>query len=133
MIAGIGKHLTGESALVTEALAVKEGLKLARNKGLLSNVVFEMDSELVYKSVVSADNRADWRLSPVLADIRSLADHFSGVKFKCVKRKANMAADWVATRSRMGMCFADLSQNQPSSLVHILCKDGLPAPHSDFV
>ncbi|OMP14215.1 putative ribonuclease H protein, partial [Corchorus olitorius] len=68
-----------------------------------------MDSELVYKGVTSNDKKADWRLSPVLADIRSIAALFVNVKFYCVKRKANMVADWVATRSRMGMSFVDLS------------------------
>ncbi|OMP10728.1 hypothetical protein COLO4_04321 [Corchorus olitorius] len=93
-IAGSGKKVLGDSALIIKALAVKEGMNLP--------------------------------FSYILIVLRTC---FSNVDFKCVRREANMAADWLVVQSRLGMRFADISRYQPSSLVRILNKDSLPAPH----
>ena len=39
-----------------------------------------------------------------------------------------MAADWVADKATKGMCDLGWIVQPPSFLVHILDKDGLPAP-----
>ncbi|OMO94054.1 reverse transcriptase [Corchorus capsularis] len=128
LLHGLGKQVKGDSALMIEAIAVKTGLKLAKEMRL-SNIIVEMDSEVLYKNIVDRGKNRDWRIGPILADIDHLSTCIDSIKFNFVKRNANLAADWIATRSRTEMSFADLSRYQPSSLVQILNKDGLPAPH----
>ncbi|OMO94917.1 reverse transcriptase [Corchorus capsularis] len=129
LIDGAGKMVIGDSVLISEALAVKEGMKLAHLLHI-EQVVVEMDCEILFKSILNPIVGSDWKIRPIVADIVSLKNCFNAVEFKCVKREANMAADWVAVQSRLGMSFAELSRYKPSSLVRILDKDGLPAPHS---
>ncbi|XVE77715.1 hypothetical protein DITRI_Ditri13aG0085300 [Diplodiscus trichospermus] len=47
-------------------------------------------------------------------------------------RKANSAADWVASQTITRKCCQDWVSRPPSSLVHILNKDGLLAPPSFY-
>ncbi|OMO49773.1 hypothetical protein COLO4_38392 [Corchorus olitorius] len=132
LIEGDGKKVIGDSVLISEALAVKEGMKLA-NILHMEQVEVEMDCECSFRSIMNPTVGADWKIRPIVADIVSLKNCFNVVEFKCVKRDANMAADWVAIQSRLGMGFAELSRYQPSSLVRILEKDGLPTPHSSVL
>ncbi|OMP05396.1 hypothetical protein COLO4_08881 [Corchorus olitorius] len=128
LISGAGKKVVGESALCVEALAFKEGMKIAKSLQL-DKIIVETDCEILYKSFVNHGKGLDWRIEPVLADINHLVKWFKVVEYRCVKREANMAADWIVVQSRLRMSFADLGRYQPSSLVKILDKDGLPAPH----
>ena len=47
---------------------------------------------------------------------------------RLIRRAANMAADWVATQSKEGMCPTGWLGQPPSSLVLVLSRDGVPAP-----
>ncbi|XVE73250.1 hypothetical protein DITRI_Ditri11bG0102000 [Diplodiscus trichospermus] len=68
-----------------------------------------------------------------LRDIREKLKQIPFCQFQWIKRKANQAADWIATQTISRKCRQDWVLHPPSSVVHILNKDGLPTPHCSFV
>ncbi|OMO57610.1 hypothetical protein COLO4_35238 [Corchorus olitorius] len=95
LLNGIGRRVLADEALTVEALAIKDGCKLAREKGY-EKIVMESD------------------FAGVMGDIN---------------RKNGRAADWVSKQYNMGIDLMTWVDRPPSSLVHILNKDGLPCPH----
>ena len=63
-----------------------------------------------------------------IKDIQVRIDSFEGFECAWISRKANQAADWVAKQVKKGVCLSNWVGLSPSSLVHILSRDGLPAP-----
>ena len=62
-------------------------------------------------------------------DIKHLLKQISEKKVVLVRRNANCIADWIAKEAMKGMSEFDWIKQPPSSLMYILDKDGLPAPH----
>ncbi|KAM2419686.1 hypothetical protein ACFXTH_026239 [Malus domestica] len=56
------------------------------------------------------------------------SDSLEGCCWSWVPRLANQSADRLASRSNVEMCGNIWVRRPPSSLVHILNKDGLPCP-----
>ncbi|XVF61447.1 hypothetical protein PTKIN_Ptkin08bG0130300 [Pterospermum kingtungense] len=94
------------SSIVAEAMAVKEGILLAKEMGY-QNIILETDSK---------------------SDIVKLKDSFAGFRCSWVNKKANKVAGWLARLIKKGMSCVGRVLVPPSSLVHILDKDGLPVP-----
>ncbi|KAM1324321.1 hypothetical protein PS2_045096 [Malus domestica] len=69
-----------------------------------------------------------WEAFPTLTRILRLMDVFQRCRWSWVLRSANMAAHRLASRSNTEMCGSSWVNQPPSSLVHILNKDGLPCP-----
>ena len=93
-----------------------------------NHVIFETDSEIVYKECATAGDGNRWKLRSVVKDIKELLHQIPIKKLQAINRNANEAADWVASQAIKGMCDNGWLRLPPSSLVHILNKDGLPVP-----
>lgn len=94
LLHGAGVKVSGDSVFGLEAMAVKAGLKMAKQLDL-KQIEVEMDNEVLFRSLTSNSKGSDWCISPVIADIEHLLRSFYAVEFKWVCREANSAADWV--------------------------------------
>ena len=98
----------------------------------LKKVVFETNSEVIYKEVTKRKDFSNWKINPVLHDVKEMALEIEELKWIKVKWGANLAADWVAlwlaNQFKKRMCISNWVNSLPSSLVFILDKDGLPVP-----
>ncbi|KAM1315433.1 hypothetical protein ACFX2F_019187 [Malus domestica] len=56
------------------------------------------------------------------------SDSLEGCRWSWVPRLDNQSADRLASRTNLEMCGKTWDRRPPSSLVHILNKDGLPCP-----
>ena len=128
LVDGIYAKVKADSALVAEALAVREGFKLAIAKDY-RKVEIEMDSLIVYSKITKIRKEKQWKIWPIIRDILRLRNQILEKKILWIRRNANKAADWVATQANRGICRFGWVVQQPSSSVYILDKDGLPAPH----
>ena len=88
----------------------------------------ETDSEIMYKEIIDKKNERNWRLYPFVKEIQERIRGFEGFECKWIARSTNHAADWIAKQVRKGMSYSNWVNMPSSSLVHILNKDGLPAP-----
>ena len=68
------------------------------------------------------------KIDPIIATVKKQREQFQEVNFVHIKRDANQAAHWVARKSLKEMCPEGWVKKHPSSLVHILSRDGFPAP-----
>ncbi|KAI5351195.1 hypothetical protein L3X38_004086 [Prunus dulcis] len=154
-IGGLAAQVRAQSPLMAEVLALKYGLLRAKELNLV-NIVVEYDSQVAINSVmrdVSSSNwelypiivveydsqvainsvlrdvsSSNWELYPILKDIRFLKASFTNLNWAWVPREANRSADAIASLARKGMCLESWLVRPPSSLVHILSRDGLPCP-----
>ncbi|CAN6676168.1 unnamed protein product [Malus baccata var. baccata] len=74
--------------------------------------------------IVESDTKEN--ISALAQDL--IKDIFQSCCWSWVPRSANLAADRLASRSNTEMCGSTWISRPPSSLVHILNKDGLPCP-----
>ncbi|XP_008240491.1 PREDICTED: uncharacterized protein LOC103338992 [Prunus mume] len=118
-----------ESAIMAEAIAGLEGCKWASELGL-SKVCFEFDSkELVeVQSVKGNIKRGRWNLYPLISRIRECNSIFSNCNWAWTGRKNNEAADHLASLALSRLSPEVWVPRPPTSLVHILNRDGLPCP-----
>ena len=128
LVDGYYGKVKADSVLVVEAKAVKRGVKLAIEKNY-HKVIVKMDSKIVHDEIVKEKMEINWRIWPLIRDIRRMLEQMEEKKVKIIRRNANRAADWVALQAKRGMCNNGWILQPPSSLVHILNKEGLPAPH----
>ncbi|KAM1275713.1 hypothetical protein ACFX13_026101 [Malus domestica] len=96
---------------VAEALAIWFGCEFAKSLGL-NRIIVESDSK---------EN-----ISALAQDM--IKDIFQSCRWSWVPRSANLAVDRLASRSNTEMCGSTWISRPPSSLVHILNKNGLPCP-----
>ncbi|KAM2691341.1 hypothetical protein EV2_005754 [Malus domestica] len=127
LINGVSTPCLSSSALQTEANAALLAVRSAKDSNF-SDVVFESDSLELIRSLKNDFKKANWTIFPLLIQIRNLSSQFRLLNWRWVPRQANSAADWVASHCKKGMCFNVWVIRPPSSLVHILSKDGLPCP-----
>ncbi|BFG30815.1 hypothetical protein CerSpe_170890 [Prunus speciosa] len=126
-IGGLTAQVRAQSPLMAEVLALKHGLLRAKELNLV-NVVVESDSQVAISSVQRDISSCNWELYPILKDIRFLKAYFTNLNWTWVPREVNRSADAVASLARKGMCLESWLERPPSSLVHILSRDGLPCP-----
>ena len=96
-------HLITDCALVAEALAVREGFKLAIAKGY-KKVEIEMDSLVVYSEITKLKKEKQWRIWSVVRNIWKLKNQVPEEKILLIRRNANRVADWVASQAIKRMC-----------------------------
>ena len=77
-----------------EALACKKAISFAIKLGL-QDVVFEVDSEIIYKHLVS-DSKCMTAFSHIVEDSHRLATSLRSVSFSHVRRKGNKVVDKLA-------------------------------------
>lgn len=68
-------------------------------------------------------SEGNWRIIPLILEIRSLSSWFISIKWEWISCQANQAAHAAAALSNM-------TSQPPPSLVLVLAKDGLPCPNS---
>ncbi|KAM1926825.1 hypothetical protein ACFX13_033950 [Malus domestica] len=91
-------------------------------------IVAESDSLEVISSLKGDIARGSWEVFPILDSILRLRNSFQGCRWSWVPRLANRSADLLASRSNVEMSGITWVRRPPSSLVHVLNKDGLPCP-----
>ncbi|OMO73113.1 hypothetical protein COLO4_27245 [Corchorus olitorius] len=85
----------GRRVLADEALAIKDGCKLAKEQGY-EKIVVESDSVAVICDINRNDGRYAWKISIIIGDIKEFLKSFKKVRLSLVKCEVNSAADWVA-------------------------------------
>ncbi|XP_050117706.1 uncharacterized protein LOC126595464 [Malus sylvestris] len=75
------------------------------------------------------NSMGSWDAFPLLAKCTSLGKAFQDCRWSWVPRSANKAADSLASRQSREVCDFVWVNRPPSSLVHVLCNDGLLCPH----
>ncbi|CAN6727617.1 unnamed protein product [Malus baccata var. baccata] len=78
---------------------------------------------------LGSDTRGSWEAFPILARCKRMGEAFNDCRWSWTPRSANMAADRLALRQSREVCDNIWVDRPPSSLVHVLCNDGLPCPH----
>ena len=81
-----------DNVLMVEAKAVKRRVKLAIEKNY-HKVVVEMDLKTVHDEIVKEKMKRNWRIWPLIRDIRRMLMQIEEKQVKVIKRNANRAAD----------------------------------------
>ncbi|OMO55679.1 reverse transcriptase [Corchorus capsularis] len=124
-----GKMCSATTALITEALALREAVGYIVRTGC-HKAYFEVDSAELHRNIIEKDAvKLDWRIKHIVQDTQLMLNSIQEKEIRKICRSANKAADWFANQSRLRMLCRDWRQFPPSSLVKIWNKDGVPAPH----
>ncbi|KAM3002069.1 hypothetical protein FF2_038272 [Malus domestica] len=121
-------RVTAFSVAVEEALAVLHECEFGRNMGW-NFVIVESDFQESISCIRDLDTMGSWEAFPILARCKRLGESFNDCRWSWIPRSANMAADLLALRQSREVCDNIWVNRPPSSLVHVLCNDGLPCPH----
>ncbi|KAI5328426.1 hypothetical protein L3X38_027823 [Prunus dulcis] len=116
-----------ENALIAEATRLWEGCKFAKERGH-NMVCFESDSLELIQSVRGSFGRGSWTLYQILTLIRNEQRYVEECRWNWTSRNCNQAANHL-TSLALSRSTEVWVERPPTSLVHILCKDGLPCPH----
>ncbi|XP_009344695.2 uncharacterized protein LOC103936570 [Pyrus x bretschneideri] len=111
-----------------EAAAILLGCELAKALAL-ECIIVESDSKENILCLAQGCSRGSWEAFPVISKALRLGGLFQDCRWSWVPRSANLAAHVLASRSIPEMCDVNWVNFPPSSLVHVLNKDGLPCPH----
>ncbi|KAM1294906.1 hypothetical protein ACFX1Q_015702 [Malus domestica] len=120
-------EILAANAEAAEAYAILCGCEVAVSLGL-PQVILESDSKENISILEKATSSGSWEAFPIRAKIRRIAESFQCCRWSWVKRSANMTAHCLASRRNTEMCGLTWINTPPSSLVHVLNKDGLPCP-----
>ncbi|KAL6214019.1 hypothetical protein ACLB2K_013457 [Fragaria x ananassa] len=115
------------SVMAAEALAIKLGLSLASSLSL-SSFQLESDSLVLISTLSNSLSIVDWTAARSIAWIRENLKLFQQVNWRWASRKANEAADWVASLALRRVCPIDWFSNPPTSLMRILLFDAVSPP-----
>lgn len=99
---GIAQKVNAHSALMTEALALKEAVSFSE-RFRFDDAVFEIDSEELY-GALSTIRKYRWEVEPVIMDIREILSRIKQSRVNLVRRSANEASNWIAVNTKMGKC-----------------------------
>ncbi|KAM1262994.1 hypothetical protein ACFX2G_028665 [Malus domestica] len=115
------------SVVFAEAMALLKGCELTVELGFRW-IVAESDSLEVVSSLKGDISHGSWEVFLILENILRLGTSFQGCRWSWVPRLANQSADRLASRTNLETCDKTWVRRPPSSLVHIINKDGLPCP-----
>ena len=116
------------SVAMVEAMAVMFGCRLGLQRGW-NSVILESDSLETISCLKDVSSKGSWEAFPFIAKCRNLGKVFLECRWSWVPRSANRVADLLASRSCKEVCDLVWVDRPPSSLIHVLCNDGLPCPH----
>lgn len=97
-------RVLGDHVVSLEGQAVFHALLAARRKGF-DRVIVEMDSSIIYRSLVEDELACPWQAVSILHDTNFLRSSFTSCVFSLVPRLANALADWVAKMALGGTFF----------------------------
>ena len=126
VIVGISMKVSRKTSLETKAEALRERVHLDERSGM-KKIVLEIDSEIMYKEIMGRQTQGRRKMYPYVHDIHMRKTSFEGFQCSWVRR-ANQAADCIVNQVKKGMSCSNWVILPPSSFVHILSRDGLPAP-----
>lgn len=115
------------NVLTAKVLAMLKGCQLATNFGY-RQVIFESDSKETILSLSRSLNAGRWEAVPTLTFVKRMEASFQDCRWSWSPRTANMASHSLVSRDNTEMCNVTWVNRPPSSLVHVLNKDGLPYP-----
>ncbi|XP_008362056.2 uncharacterized protein [Malus domestica] len=115
------------SVAAAEACALLRGCELGSALGC-SSVILESDSRESISCLSGNLDSGSWEAFPILARVKQLSEAFQFCRWSWVPRLANSLADFLASVGCPEMCDRVWVDRPPSSLVHVLNKDGLPCP-----
>ncbi|CAN6577621.1 unnamed protein product [Malus baccata var. baccata] len=113
---------------MVEAMAIMHGCNLRISRGWRL-IVVESDSSDSISCLKNSARNGSWDAFPFIAKCSNLGGSFQECRWSWVPRSANSAADLLASRRCKEVCDLIWVNRPPSSLVHVLCNDGLPCPH----
>ena len=115
------------SVACAEALAILLGCELGISCGWRS-IIIESDSADSINFLQDVAKLGSWEAFPTLVKCSRLGKSFHQCRWSWVPRLANSAADLLASRNCREACDVVWVDRPPSSLVNVLCNDGLPGP-----
>ncbi|KAM2728910.1 hypothetical protein EV1_000356 [Malus domestica] len=127
-LAAVRSSISAPSFFVAESFAILRGCELGASMGF-SSVIIESDSLQAISCLNGSLENGSWEAFPILARAARVGSAFQNCRWSWVPRSANMAADALASAGITKMCDFVWVDRPPSSLVHVLCNDGLPCPH----
>ncbi|XP_068329845.1 uncharacterized protein [Pyrus communis] len=116
------------SVAVAEAAAILLGCELAFELEL-DCIIVESDSRENIHCLTQDISRGSWEAFPDISKALRIGGNFQDCRWSWTPRSANLAAHALASRRNPEMCDVVWVNIPPSSLVHVLNKDGLPCPH----
>lgn len=108
------------SALVAEALAVRDALRLVRSMNL-QHVVFELDNASIIDA--SRGTKEFREIQNIIHDIIFIKTSFSSCGFTWVKRTGNKVAHQIAALAKSNMLQGNWVMNLPESLQKVILED----------
>lgn len=127
LIDGDSELCFASSALEAECRAALLASNLARRLNP-SPIIFESDSLTLIKNINAPVHQLHWNISPLIQKIWMSHKPSSHFIWLWTPRLTNCAADHVASLVVRKMCPEVWVLRPPSSLMHILSRDGLPCP-----
>lgn len=112
---------------MAEAMAIWHGCKLGVSKGW-NSIIVASDSLESISFLRDLARKGSWDAFPILRKCSSLGMAFQECHWSWVPRLANSAANHLASRQCREVRDHIWVDRPPSSLVHVLCNDGLPCP-----
>ncbi|XP_062021317.1 uncharacterized protein LOC133737852 [Rosa rugosa] len=122
LLHGVTKYVCTSSPLLAEALAFREALLHAHDLSL-TDIIITSDSQGLIHAFSHSSHHSHWSIAPIVSDIRILADSFSNLNWSWTSRKANVAADHIATLTYRRVCPPTWVSQLPPSLQLILLSD----------
>ncbi|OMP08526.1 hypothetical protein COLO4_06385 [Corchorus olitorius] len=105
VVGGLAERYKVCSSLIAEGIAVRNGLKVAKQMRI-HKIVVEIDSQVLAQSVERSGD-THWEIDNIAHDIRALMKDFEDCRFRWIARSANKAADWLSQQSKKGMCISN--------------------------
>ncbi|CAN6678642.1 unnamed protein product [Malus baccata var. baccata] len=127
-VAAARYSLLAPNVTVAEVMALLRGYELGTSLDIRL-VVFKSDSLESISCLSGSLDNGSWEAFPTLTRFKLLGEAFQHCRWAWVLRSANLAAHFLASVGFMEMCDCVWVDMPPSSLVHVLNKDGLPCPH----
>ncbi|KAM0963882.1 hypothetical protein ACFX2A_023315 [Malus domestica] len=127
-LVAVRSSISAPSSFVAESFAILRGCELGASMGF-SSVIIESDSLQAISCLNGSLENGSWEAFPILVRALRMGSAFQNCRWSWVPRLANMAADALASTGLTEMCDLVWVDRLPSSLVHVLCNDGLPCPH----
>ncbi|KAM0997408.1 hypothetical protein ACFX2C_007296 [Malus domestica] len=113
------------SVAIVEAMVMMHGCMLGISSGW-NSVILESDSLETISYLKDSSRKGSWEAFHFIARCSNLRRVF---RWSWVPRSANLIADHLASRNCKEVCDFVWVVRPPSSLIHVLCNDGLPCPH----
>ncbi|PRQ46474.1 hypothetical protein RchiOBHm_Chr2g0089441 [Rosa chinensis] len=88
----------------------------------------ESDSLEVISCINNPISKCNWKIFPLLKEIRQKALLFANARWEWIPRKANAAAHLTASLAKKEVGLQRWVDRPPPSLLRVLRSDGLPGP-----